>query len=281
MRLAGAAITTVGHEIASRSGALLDHGYHPEPATSNAGPSEGAAVEIANLSVAYSHRLALDALTGRFESGSLTAIVGPNGAGKSSLLKGIVGILPLRTGDARCAAKAAGRLAYLPQQAALNRDFPIAVGELVALGGWRTFGAFRHPPDSLADDVATTLDAVGLDGFAERPIASLSVGEFQRALFARLMMQDATVILLDEPFAAVDEATTGALLGLVRRWHREGRTIIAVLHDLDHVRDHFPLTLLLARSCVAWGDTSVVLTKENLARARQILAAPDLRKDTA
>jgi zinc/manganese transport system ATP-binding protein len=97
------------------------------------------------------------------------------------------------------------------------------------------------------------------------------VGEFQRALFARLLLQDASVILLDEPFATVDERTAEDLLRVVLHWHQTGRTVIAVLHDLDQVRAHFPTTLLLARACIAWGDTVSVLTEENLARARRAL----------
>jgi zinc/manganese transport system ATP-binding protein len=88
-------------------------------------------------------------------------------------------------------------------------------------------------------------------------------------LFARLELQDAAVILIDEPFASVDEVTTEALMGIVRRWHTEGRTVIAVLHDLDQVRQDFPTTLLLARTCIAWGETASVLTANNLTRARK------------
>ena len=92
-----------------------------------------------------------------------------------------------------------------------------------------------------------------------RPIGELSLGELQRALFARLILQDPAVILLDEPFAAVDAKTVSILLGQLIRWHEEGRTIIAVLHDLDLVRAHFPSTLVLARRCVAWGKTELAL----------------------
>jgi zinc/manganese transport system ATP-binding protein len=250
---------------------LLDGGYCPDGRPSSSGGHDGGGIDVENLSVAYGDRLAVEGLTGRFARASLTAVVGPNGAGKSSLLKSIAGILPPQTGSITCAAVAANRLAYLPQQAELNRDFPITVGELVTLGGWRNFGAFRRPPDALASGMMEAITTVGLQAFTDRPIADLSVGEFQRALFARLVLQDASIILLDEPFAAVDERTTDDLLQLVNHWHGEGRTIIAVLHDLDQVRGHFPSALLMARSCIAWGDTSSVLTKDNLALARKIL----------
>jgi len=249
---------------------LLDGGYHPDAYSTSLVHSD-AAIDLENLSVAYGERLAVEDLTGRFAPGSLTAIVGPNGAGKSTLLRAMAGILPPRTGRISCAAAAANLLAYLPQQSELNRDFPITVGELVTLGGWRSFGAFRRPPHPLADRVAEAISATGLEGFKHRRIAELSVGELQRALFARLLLQDANVILLDEPFAAVDERTTEDLLQLIMRCHHGGRTVIAVLHDLNQVRDHFPSALLLARSCIAWGETSAVLTKDNLGQARNAL----------
>jgi zinc/manganese transport system ATP-binding protein len=254
----------------ARMSRLLDGGYHPG-AYSASRVHGNAGIDIENLWVAYGERLAVEGLTGSFASGSLTAVVGPNGAGKSTLLRAMAGILPPRTGKISCPAAAANLLAYLPQQSELNRDFPITVGELVTLGGWRSFGAFRRPPQHVADRMAETITATGLEGFTHRRVADLSVGELQRALFARLLLQDANVILLDEPFAAVDERTTEDLLQLVKRCHQGGRTIIAVLHDLDQVRDHFPSTLLLARSCIAWGETSAVLTKDNLGQARKSL----------
>jgi zinc/manganese transport system ATP-binding protein len=112
---------------------------------------------------------------------------------------------------------------------------------------------------------------VGLEGFADRLIAELSAGQFQRALFARLIVQDASLILLDEPFAAVDEDTTAELIQLIKSWHREHRTIIAVMHDLDQVRANFPNTLLLARQCIAWADTELALCADNLATANRAM----------
>ena len=108
----------------------------------------------------------------------------------------------------------------------------------------------------------------GLDGFEARAIGTLSGGQMQRGLFARLLLQDARLILLDEPFAALDANTIADLSDLIARWHGEGRTILTVLHDLELVRGRFPETLLLAREAVAWGKTPEVLTRDNLAKAR-------------
>jgi zinc/manganese transport system ATP-binding protein len=226
-------------------------------------------VELDHVSAAYAGRHAFTDVTGTFAAGSLTAVVGPNGAGKSSLLKAIAGTLPLQSGTIVCGARHHHDLAYLPQQAELDRAFPIEVRELIALGAWRSFGAYRRPSDEVFERVAQAAAATGLENVLKRPVEELSVGEFQRTLFARLLLQDAAVILLDEPFAAVDESTTEDLMRLVRHWRMEGRTVIAVLHDLDQVREDFPITLLLARTSIAWGGTASVLTTDNLTRARK------------
>jgi zinc/manganese transport system ATP-binding protein len=252
----------------------LDGGYHPDAPDRSVPGIDGAGINVEALCVTYGGRLALEGLSGRFAPGSLTAVVGPNGAGKSSLLKALAGIVPPRAGCVISPAFALNRIAYLPQQADIDRNFPISVGELVALGGWRNFGSFRPMPNNVIGLVVEATAMVGLQGFIDRQIADLSIGEFQRALFARLLLQDARVVLLDEPFAAIDEPTTQDLLRVVRRLHDERRTVVAVLHDLDQVREHFPTTLLLARSCIGWGDTATVLTKENLARARDVLRNP-------
>ena len=120
------------------------------------------------------------------------------------------------------------------------------------------------------EEAARALQAVGLEGLEDRLVGALSSGQFQRVLFARLLLQDAPVLLLDEPFTAIDARTTADLLTIVRRWHGQGRTVIAVLHDLEQVRQHFPETLLLAREAIAWGDTDQVLVSEHLARARNL-----------
>ena len=215
-------------------------------------------VTLHNVTVRYGRRVALEALSGEFAAGSLTAVVGANGAGKSTLLAAIAGVVRVAAGGVvDCAARR--RLAYLPQIAAIDRDYPLTVAELIALGGWREFGVFRAPGAALLTRVVAAADAVGLAESLGQPIAGISVGELQRALFARLVLQDAAVILLVEPFAAIDEQTVPVLLDQVMRWHREGRTVIAVMHDLDLVQARFPETLVLARRCLAWGPTRTAL----------------------
>ena len=232
-----------------------------------------------DVTLGYDGHPAVHHLTGSFASGSLTALVGPNGSGKSTLLKGLIGLLPPLDGHLERNGLRQSDIAYLPQQAEIDRSFPISVIETVLLGHWRTTGLFRPLTRTLWRQAEEALVAVGLDDFGRRPIASLSAGQFQRVLFARMLLQDCPVILLDEPFTAIDARTTADLLRVVARWHGEGRTIIAVLHDLDQVRESFPDTLLIAREPVGWGATTEVLRAEHLFRARQMAEAWDDRAE--
>jgi len=146
---------------------------------------------------------------------------------------------------------------------------------MVAMGLWHRTGLFGGIKGDARHKIEHAIAAVGLNGFESRPISTLSGGQMQRILFARLLLQDARVIVLDEPFNAVDAKTSADLFDLVRRWHGEKRTVLTALHDIDFVRANFPETLLLAREPVAWGNTAVVLTPENLLAARRMCEAFD------
>lgn len=233
-----------------------------------------AALRLENVTLGYDEHPAVHHLTATFEAGSLTAIVGPNGAGKSTLLKGIVGELRLRTGRIEGAGRGAA-MAYLPQLADIDRSFPVSGEAVVAMGLWREIGAFGSVRPAHRERIRAAIRTVGMEGFERRPIGALSGGQMQRVLFARLLLQDARLILLDEPFTAIDRRTVDDLLGVILSWHREGRTVLAVLHDLDEVRRHFPRTLLMARELIAHGPTHEALTAENLFRARTTSEAFD------
>ncbi|MDX8514599.1 zinc ABC transporter ATP-binding protein AztA [Mesorhizobium captivum] len=226
-----------------------------------------ACLTFRDLTLGYNSHPAIHHLNGIVRKGSLTAVVGANGSGKSTLMKGIVGVLKPMEGTV---VRAAGvRTAYLPQQSELDRSFPARVVDLVSLGLWPKRGMLGRYTKEDRESVSKALIAVGLGGFEKRPIDTLSGGQLQRTLFARVLLQDADLILLDEPFNAVDAKTVGDLIQLIKRWHGEERTIMVVVHDLDLVRQNFPETLLLARQPVAWGETRETLRPENLLKARR------------
>jgi zinc/manganese transport system ATP-binding protein len=237
--------------------------------------SSSAALRFENLTLGYDSHPAVHHLDGRIPPGSLLAIIGPNGAGKSTLLKAIAGAISPMEGHVHLECVRAREIAYLPQQAEIDRSFPIGVFDIVAMGLWRQRGAFGGFRRSDKERIARAISAVGLEGFETRTLDSLSGGQLQRALFARLLVQDAPLILLDEPFSSIDAKTSADLIRLIERWHGERRTIVAVLHDLHQVKTHFPQTLLLSRRVVAWGDTAAVLSPENLLKARAMSEAWD------
>lgn len=233
-------------------------------------------LEGENLTMRFGGLVAMAEVAFTLKRGEILGIIGPNGAGKSTLLKGIAGVLSPLAGhiDGHVPAR---EIAYLPQAAEVDRSFPIDVYDLVAMGLWRRSGLFGGIGRADRDRIEHAIAAVGLEGFEARPIGTLSGGQMQRTLFARLLLQDARLILLDEPFTALDAGTVADLTALVERWNGEGRTVIAVLHDLELVRVHFPQTLLLARMPVAWGATREVLTSTNLNEARRMCEAWDDR----
>lgn len=232
-------------------------------------------LQFRDVTLGYDRHPAVHHLSGDVAAGSLLAVVGPNGAGKSTLFRGIVGLLKPLAGAISTGGLDRLSIAYLPQIADIDRTFPISVFDFASTGLWRAVGPFGGIGKAARARIAQAIAAVGLTGFETRGIGTLSGGQMQRLLFARVLLQDARMIVLDEPFNAMDTNTSTDLLRLVERWHQEGRTVLAALHDLDMVRAHFPQTLLLAREPVAWGPTADVLSTDNLATARRMCEAFD------
>jgi len=227
-------------------------------------------IRLDDVTVSYDRHPAIHHLSGEFAAGSLTAIAGPNGGGKSTLLRAIAGLARIDHGKILGLRESEPRIAWLAQQTRIDPAFPITVAEVAGMGLWPRAASWRAIGKAELRRIDESLDAVGLDGFQHRPLGTLSAGQLQRALFARLLLQEAEIILLDEPFNALDTATTLDLLSLVQRWHDDQRTVIVVLHDLVQIAREFPRTLLLARESIAWGSTRDVLTAENLGRARMM-----------
>lgn len=227
-------------------------------------------IMLKNLSVGYDRHPAVHHVSGEFATGELTAIVGPNGGGKSTLLKAMMGFLPPMSGHIDFNSVKPNQIAYLPQQSETDRHFPLSVLDVVMLGFWPKIGAFRGVSSVQREDARQALNTVGMGAFAERSIEAMSTGQWRRVLFARLILQDARVLMLDEPFAGVDIRTAHALVHILERWRNEGRTVIAVMHDLEMVREHFSQAVLIARELVAWGPTNDVLSEANLARANTL-----------
>ena len=232
------------------------------------GHSMSYCVELQDLTISYDRHPAVHHVSGGFAPHSLTVIAGPNGAGKSTLLKAIAGVVTPESGHVLFQGLKRSEIAYLPQVSESQRYFPMTVLQMVTTGHWHRSGSLKPISHEMRERAREAIQTVGLGGFTDRPISTLSAGQFQRAMFARLLVQDAKLILLDEPFNAIDDDTTRRLIEIMQAWHAEKRTIICVLHDLAQIRSFFPDCLLIARECIAWGKTGDVMTAANRLRAR-------------
>lgn len=228
-------------------------------------------IVVKGLTVRYGDTLALNNIQGEIEPGSLTAVVGPNGGGKSTFIKTLAGILKPSTGEIIHQCQDTCNGAYLPQYTAVDHDFPVTVQEVISMGLWWKIGPFKKLCDDDKALIAQAIKQVGLEGMENRLIRTLSGGQFQRMLFARIILEDSSLIILDEPFTAIDVHTSEALIGLIREWHNQGKTILLVLHDLLMAKKYFENTIILARECVAWGKTDTVLTEDNVSQSYQNL----------
>lgn len=226
------------------------------------------ALEISNLTVSYKAHPVVHHLTVNFPKGQSSAIIGPNGAGKSTLLKAIMGLVSYSEGTIKKPESL--RVSYLSQISDIRRDLPLTLFELVSAGALGSMGLFKGLSKKAEQAVLDALVFVGLESCADRSIDSLSGGQFQKALFARIVVEQADLILLDEPFNAMDARTTKELCDLIHRWEEAGKTVIVVLHDLTLAQHYFTNTLLLARDKIAFGKSAEVVTGDNLLKAESV-----------
>lgn len=211
-------------------------------------------ITLDNLQTGYRRQAISTPFNGTFHAGSLTAIVGANGTGKSTLLKTIAGILPPVSGTLHF-QHTRPRIAWLPQQAGLDHQFPLTVFDVVSLGCWPALRFWKRMGQQHKEHIWQALDTVRLSHLAKQPVSMLSGGQFQRMLFARLLVQQAPLVLLDEPFTGIDRETCELLIRVMERMHRNGQTLIVVLHDNALVKACFPETLLLHNHHYQWGST--------------------------
>ena len=209
-------------------------------------------LSVSNLAIGYGAEAVARDLSFSLNKGEILAVIGHNGSGKSTLLKTILGIERVQTGTLTWTTGARpAPLGYLGQLTDFDRRFPMRVCDLVATGGWSRLGFF----DTAGRAARRQADAA---------LHILSAGQLQRALFARTMVQDAQVIILDEPFAAVDQTTEAELMQHVLGWVEEGRAVIMALHNLSAALTHCQHALLLGRGTGRFGRSEVVLTGETL-----------------
>ncbi|MBL4916323.1 metal ABC transporter ATP-binding protein [Szabonella alba] len=229
------------------------------------------ALTISGLTLSHDGLRVVEDVSARFPAGQLTAIVGPNGAGKSSLLKGALGLMSADAGEVRffggALAEHRARVAYMPQRAAVDWDFPVRVIDVVLMGMHRQTGFWRPLAAHNRNAALTALDRVGMTDFATRQIGALSGGQQQRVFMARALAQGADLYLLDEPFAGVDAATEAAIATVLQDLRDRGAAVVAVHHDLASVAARFDRVLMLNRRVIAEGPVASSFTPETLRQA--------------
>lgn len=230
-----------------------------------------APLSVRGLTVAYAQKPAVFSVDMTVEPGKMTAIVGPNGAGKSTLLKACLEIQPCLSGQVRVygapLSANRGRVAYVPQRASIDWDFPARVIDVVLMGLARELGLLGRIRGTHRARALDCLDRVGMRDFATRQIGQLSGGQQQRVFLARALAQEADLYLLDEPFAGVDAATEKAIIGVLKSLRAQGRTVVVVHHDLATVPEYFDNVFLIATRKIAEGPVATAFSAKNLQEA--------------
>jgi len=221
-------------------------------------------INISQVNVYYKQLLALENINVSIKKNAMLAVIGANGSGKSTLLKTMMGQIPHHSGQVTFNQCKTARIAYLPQSQSIDKQFPITVKEFVAAGAWHEIGLFKRFAQAQLTQLNACLTQVGLAQYQQHQISELSGGQFQRMLFARMLMQDAEILILDEPFNSVDTQTTRDLMKVINQCHQLGKTVIAVIHDLPLVKQFFPEVLMIAKTVVAHGPTVQTMTEKNL-----------------
>ncbi|MBC7178959.1 MAG: metal ABC transporter ATP-binding protein [Roseovarius sp.] len=234
-------------------------------------PDTDSPLSIRGLTVSYGEKPAVFSVDVSFKAGQMTAIVGPNGAGKSTLLKAALGIIRPLSGKVislgRPLNERRAQITYVPQRASVDWDFPARVLDVVMMGLTRELGLLGRVRASHRVRAMASLERVGMAGFAHRQIGQLSGGQQQRVFLARALAQEADLYLLDEPFAGVDAATEKAIIAVLHGLRAEGKTVIAVHHDLATVAEYFDRVFLINTTAIAEGPVAEVFTPAHLQTA--------------
>lgn len=254
----GAGMTRLSATIAAQDGLAV------RPAT----PAPDSPLAVQGLTVSYGEKPAVFSVDATFPKAAMSAIIGPNGAGKSTMLKAALGVVPRLSGEVAIFGtpieQARNRIAYVPQRASVDWDFPTTVIDVVQMGLYRKVGLIGRLSGKMTAQAQECLDRVGMADFASRQIGQLSGGQQQRVFLARALAQDADLYLLDEPFAGVDAATERAIINVLKLLKSEGKAVVAVHHDLSTVRDYFDHVFLINVRRIAEGPVETTFTPENL-----------------
>jgi ABC-type Mn2+/Zn2+ transport system ATPase subunit len=223
-------------------------------------------LELRDLAAGYDARWAIEDVSIDVPAGRLVGVIGPNGSGKSTLLRAILGLVPRRRGTVRLDGNPLDnrRVAYVPQRELVDWSFPISAGQVVTMGRYPTIGPIAGPRREDRVAVDASLARVGMSALADRQIGALSGGQQQRVFLARALVQEAPILMLDEPMTGVDVATEETISTLMRELRDAGTTVIYATHDLETAADISDLLCFVNGRVVAFGPPAETFTPHTL-----------------
>ena len=241
-------------------------------------------LKVEHLFVNYRNVKALEDISFNLPTGKLVGLLGPNGAGKSTLIKALLGLIPVQAGrvlyrDASL-QRQRRQVAYVPQRSQIDWDYPTTVWNVVMLARTAHTGWFRSPNRQSAQIVEESLRRVALLDLRDRPIGELSGGQQQRVFLARAIAQQADLLLLDEPLAAVDKKTEALIFQIYDELKAEGKTLLISCHEWGGILNHYDRLMLLNQRLIAYGAPQSVMTPANLEQAYGITPQPRHFHDT-
>ncbi|PMD73003.1 metal ABC transporter ATP-binding protein [Companilactobacillus nuruki] len=226
---------------------------------------------VKNLTVAYDDTPVFSDVAVNFNAGKITGIIGPNGAGKSTLIKAILNFIKVRKGNVdyngQSIKSVQKQIAYVEQRKDLDLNFPIDVFDLVMTGTYGKLGLFKNPGKLEKQASHDALEQVSLNEFSKRQIGNLSGGQLQRVFVARAIVQEAEIIILDEPFVGIDLQSETAIMNILKQWRDENKTIIVIHHDLNKVTKYFDDLVILNHGIVDFGPANEVYNSKNIESA--------------
>ncbi len=225
-------------------------------------------IDVEDLTLAYNENPVVWDADAQIINNSRTAIIGPNGAGKSTFLKGILGLIKPLAGEVKIMGKspkdARKHIAYIPQTASVNWDFPTNVLDVVLMGRYKSLGWIKRPGKKDMEIAKEALNKMGMYEYKNRQISELSGGQRQRVFLARAICSDAQIYFMDEPLAGVDMTTEKIIMDTIKEFQANGKTIVAVHHDLNTIKEYFDHLVIINRRVIAYGPMDQVFTEENL-----------------
>lgn len=232
------------------------------------------AVEVEDMTVAYTTKPVLWDVDMKVPIGSLAAIVGPNGAGKSTLLKAMLGLLTVISGSVKfyidhhlaMDKHDYKKIAYVPQSGSVDWDFPTTALDVVLMGRYGHLGWFKRPSKKDKELALSMIDKMGMSDYVNRQIRQLSGGQQQRVFLARALVQEADIYLMDEPFKGVDKTTEHAIISLLQEMKARGKTVIVVHHDLNTVPQYFDWVTMVNKQTIAYGPVADTFTEKAIER---------------